>query len=109
MQKQLHAAITANNALLHLLEQPGEATDLIVDEFVDLTMSTDEFLQLFGPFLRSKKWMVKDKHTLKGLLRIFLSVFRLRTKPGKDFLAVGTVENLIRDYLEQCREDSLNE
>lgn len=103
LQNRLRAVMTHNNELIRMLENSVWEKDMVVEEFVDLTMSTDEFLTLLGPLLRCGKWTVNDRHNLKPFLRAFLSVFRLRTAHGKGYLTPGTVENLIRNYLDQFR------
>ena len=67
-------------------------------------MPTATFLAFLGPLLESRDWTVNGRHEIRPFLRAFLSVFRLRTDPDKDFLTMGTIENLVLDYLDVRRK-----
>lgn len=90
-----------NNELTRLLKNTVYEEDLIVVEMIDLTLSTDEFVAFIGPLLKSHKWAVDGKHDVKAFVRTFHSVFRVHTAHDKGWLAEGTIENLIRNYLDQ--------
>ena len=77
---------------------------MVKEELIVLTMPTATFLALLGPLLESRNWTVNGRHDIRPFLRAFLSVFRLRTAPGKDCLTMGTIENLVLDYLDVRRK-----
>lgn len=92
-----------NDELTRLLEKTVYEEDLIMVEMIDLTLSTDEFMAFIGPLLKSNKWAVDEKHDVKAFVRTFHSVFRVRTAHNKNWLAEGTIENLIRNYLDRFK------
>lgn len=99
--QQLGLVKKHNDELTRLLVNTVYEEDLIVVEMIDLTLSTDEFMAFIGPLLKSNKWAVDKKHDVKAFVRTFHSVFRVRTAHDKDWLAEGTIVNLIRNYLNQ--------
>ncbi|WP_293714619.1 hypothetical protein [uncultured Parabacteroides sp.] len=95
----LRKVMKHNNSLRRLLQNAVWEEDMVKEELIVLTMPTSTFLALLGPLLESRGWTVNGRHEIRPFLRAFLSVFRLRTDLDKDFLTMGTIENLVLDYL----------
>ena len=103
LESLLRRVMKHNNSLGRLLQNAVWEEDMVKEELIVLTMSTATFLELIGPLLESRSWTVNGRHEIRPFLRAFLSVFCLRTAPGKDCLTMGTIENLILDYLDVRR------
>ena len=99
LESLLRKVMKHNNSLGRLLQNAVWEEDMVKEELIVLTMPTATFLEWLGPLLESRDWTVNGRHEIRPFLRAFLSVFRLRTAPDKDCLTMGTIENLVLDYL----------
>ena len=99
LESLLRKVMKHNNSLRRLLQNAVWEEDMVKEELIVLTMPTATFLEWLGPLLESRDWTVNGRHEIRPFLRAFLSVFRLRTAPDKDCLTMGTIENLVLDYL----------
>lgn len=81
--KQLHELEKHCNHFCRLLEHAVWEEDMVHEELIVFTGSTQEFLKLLEPLLRSNHCKVNGKNNREALLRVIDSVIKYRVKmPG---------------------------
>ena len=55
------------------------------------------------------RWKVNGKREVKPFLRALDSVFRVRYDPEKEILTLGTLINVVQNYLDLAAEDESQE
>lgn len=93
------------NSQSRLLEHAVWEEDMEEEELIVFSGTTAEFVELIGPLLLSRKWTVNGKHGVIPFLRSLDKVFRIRYDPEKDFLTMGTLTNVVQNYLSLHEED----
>lgn len=93
------------NKLARLLEHAVWEEDMIAEELIVFNGPTADFVALIGPLLMSRKWTVNERHDLQPFLRSLHSVIRVRYDPEKEFLALGTLINVVQNYLDLHLDD----
>ena len=89
------------NKLARLLQHAVWDEDMIEEEPIVFNGLTADFVELIGPLLMNRKWTVNGRHEVKPFLRSLDSVFRIRYDPEKDYLSLGTLENVVQEYIDR--------
>ena len=83
--------------------------ELLEEELIVFNGLTADFVRLIGPLLQSGQWKVNGKREVKPFLRALDSVFRVRYDPEKEILTLGTLINVVQNYLDLAAEDESQE
>ena len=88
------------NKLSRLLEHAVWEEDMIEEEIILFVGTMADFVELIGPLLLSNQWKVNGRHDMKPFLRALDSVLHVQHHPDKERLALGTLVNVVQDYLD---------
>ena len=88
------------NKVSRLLDHVVWEEDLIEEEIILFDGTMADFVELIGPLLLSNRWKVNGRHDVKPFLRALDSVLHVQHYPQKEHLALGTLVNVVQDYLD---------
>ena len=100
LEEELREVKKQCNKLSRLLEHAVWEEDMIEEEIILFDGTMADFVELIGPLLLSKRWKVNGRHEMKPFLRALDSVFHVQHHPDKERLALGTLVNVVQDYLD---------
>ena len=83
-----------------MLEYAVWEEDMIEEEIFLFKGTMADFVELIGPLLQNHHWTVKDRHDVKPFLRALDSIFHVQPHSEKEHLALGTLVNVVQDYLD---------
>ena len=109
LEEELREVKKQCNKLSRLLEHAVWEEDMIEEELIVFNGPTADFVRLIGPLLQSGQWKVNGKREVKPFLRALDSVFRVRYDPEKEILTLGTLINVVQNYLDLAAEDESQE
>ncbi|WFE87053.1 hypothetical protein [Parabacteroides chongii] len=104
LESVLNEVKKSDNYMCRLLKNAMWNEDMVVEETIVFNGTGTEFVELIGPLLMSGKWTVNDKHAVKAFLRSLYSVFQICYDSKKEPLTLGSLENLVRNYMDEHRE-----
>lgn len=105
LEVELREVKKQSNKLALLLKDAVWEEDMVKEELIVFNGPTAEFVDLIGPLLMSLKWTVNGRHNVHPLLRSLDSVLHIRFNQEKDFLKLGTLINVVQEYIDNHRDD----
>ena len=94
--KQLHELEKHCNHFCRLLEE-----DMVHEELIVFTGSTQEFLKLLEPLLRSNHCKVNGKNNREALLRVIDSVIKIQSEDARGYIKFVSLLDAAKRFLSE--------
>lgn len=99
--KQLHELEKYCNHFCRLLEHAVWEEDMVHEELIVFTGSTQEFLKLLEPLLRSNHCKVNGKNNREALLRVIDSVIKIQSEDARGYIKFVSLLDAAKRFLSE--------
>ena len=100
-RRQLHELEKNCNRLNRLLEHAVWEKDMVHEEQIVFTGSTQEFLLLLEPLLRSNQYKVNGKSNREAFLRVIDSVVKIQPEKGSEPIKFVSLLDAAKRFLSE--------
>lgn len=100
-RRQLHELEKNCNRLNRLLEHAVWEKDMVQEEQIVFTGSTQEFLSLLEPLLRSNQCKVNGKSNREAFLRVIDSVVKIQPEKGSEPIKFVSLLDAAKRFLSE--------
>ena len=101
VRKQLHELEKHCNHFCRLLEHAVWEEDMVHEELIVFTGSTQEFLKLLEPLLRSNHCKVNGKNNREALLRVIDSVIKIQSEDARGYIKFVSLLDAAKRFLSE--------
>lgn len=85
----------------HLLQHAVADEDMAEEEKIIFYGSTNDFIELLMPLLKSSKWKVNGSTKQKKFLRVIDEVFKIKHDEKKGFLKFNSLVAAVKEYIDR--------